>query len=58
MLVAGDVTKEKQHAQYGGMVDALLKPNAAAIEAELVGQDVDAVTSLERELNEESIMVE
>ena len=38
-------------------MEALAKPNAAAMEVEVVGQDVEAVSSLERELNEESIMV-
>lgn len=48
---------EAEHAQYGGLVEALAQPNAAAMEVEVVGQDVEAVTALERDLNEESIMV-
>lgn len=51
------VDQPKVRAHCGGMVNALLQPNAAAMEMEIVGQDVEAVNSLERELNEESIMV-
>ena len=57
VLCVADQAGEKEHAQYGGLVEALAKPNAAAMEVEVSGQDKEAVSSLERELNEESIMV-
>ena len=40
-----------------GLVDALMQTTGEGMDAEMSGQDLDALTDLERELREESIMV-